>query len=354
MQDPITVPAPQMRSVGIQFHGKTSEYFSLWIVNILLTILTLGIYSAWATVRTNRYFYSNTEIDGHRFSYLATPLQILKGRLIAVALFAIYALTASMSPAISAIFALVIFLLTPLLICLSLRFQLRMTAYRNVSFDFSGSYGRAFLMFVVLPIASLFTLYLMLPWVLKKIDEFIYEHASFGDRKVRPSLSTGEYYMAAIGAFFIGLFLLAVMFGIFGGVFGITSESLADPAIFSGMIGFLFFAAYVFILILTSSFYHAYIRNHIFNHTDIENVCEFESNLGFWELSLLRITNFAAIVLTLGFATPWVKIRTARLYAKATNVTVKEGAENVLGRTSQSDSTGDEVADVFDINIGIA
>ena len=60
------------------FRGDGFEYFKIWIVNILLTIVTLGIYSAWATVRNHRYFYSNLYLDGNNFSYLAEPMQILR------------------------------------------------------------------------------------------------------------------------------------------------------------------------------------------------------------------------------------------------------------------------------------
>jgi hypothetical protein len=35
----------------LHFTGSGAEYFGIWIVNLLLTILTLGIYSAWAKVR---------------------------------------------------------------------------------------------------------------------------------------------------------------------------------------------------------------------------------------------------------------------------------------------------------------
>lgn len=48
----------------LQFTGKGSEYFGIWIVNLLLTILTLGIYSAWAKVRRLQYFYRNTQLAG--------------------------------------------------------------------------------------------------------------------------------------------------------------------------------------------------------------------------------------------------------------------------------------------------
>lgn len=41
----------------IEFTGTAGEYFGIWIVNILLTIVTVGFYSAWAKVRRKRYFY---------------------------------------------------------------------------------------------------------------------------------------------------------------------------------------------------------------------------------------------------------------------------------------------------------
>ena len=70
------------------FTGTGGEYFRIWIVNIALTIVTLGIYSAWAKVRTNRWFYGHTLLDNSPFSYLATPMQILKARLITLIAFA--------------------------------------------------------------------------------------------------------------------------------------------------------------------------------------------------------------------------------------------------------------------------
>ena len=74
------------------FHGSGREFFGIWIVNIVLSLLTLGIYSAWAKVRTKKYFYGNTELAGDRFDYHATPKQILIGRVIAALVFVIWLL----------------------------------------------------------------------------------------------------------------------------------------------------------------------------------------------------------------------------------------------------------------------
>ncbi|MGH7460351.1 MAG: DUF898 family protein, partial [Longimicrobiales bacterium] len=77
-----------------QFSGRAGEYFGIWLVNVLLSIVTFGIYSAWAKVRTEQYFYANTRLAGASFEYLARPLSILKGRLIAFAVVASLGLSA--------------------------------------------------------------------------------------------------------------------------------------------------------------------------------------------------------------------------------------------------------------------
>jgi uncharacterized membrane protein YjgN (DUF898 family) len=56
-----------------QFRGTGREFFRIWIVNFALTLITVGIYSAWAKVRTRRYFYGNTALAGHTFDYHASP-----------------------------------------------------------------------------------------------------------------------------------------------------------------------------------------------------------------------------------------------------------------------------------------
>ena len=68
----------------ISFNGDGKEFFGIWIVNTLLSIVTLGIYSPWAKVQNTKYLYNNLSIDDHYFDYHAQPIQILKGRLIAI------------------------------------------------------------------------------------------------------------------------------------------------------------------------------------------------------------------------------------------------------------------------------
>ena len=68
----------------IEFKGKALEYLGIWLANILLTVVTIGVFSAWAKVRRLKYFFNNTQILEYTFAYHATGWQILKGRIIAL------------------------------------------------------------------------------------------------------------------------------------------------------------------------------------------------------------------------------------------------------------------------------
>lgn len=82
-----------------EFTGSTREYFRLWVVNLLFTLVSFGVFSAWAKVRKKKYFYGNTRLDGDSLDYFGQPLAILKGRVVAVAVLVVYAFATEIYPA---------------------------------------------------------------------------------------------------------------------------------------------------------------------------------------------------------------------------------------------------------------
>src|SRR5215213_4098892 len=84
-------PQPRSRSIKAEFTGSAAEYFRIWIVNLFFTLVTLGVYSAWAKVRKKKYFYGSTRLDGDTSDYFGSPGAILKGRIVALVLFVAYA-----------------------------------------------------------------------------------------------------------------------------------------------------------------------------------------------------------------------------------------------------------------------
>ncbi|MCJ7774539.1 MAG: DUF898 family protein, partial [Desulfobacterales bacterium] len=129
--------------VPFQFKGTGSGYFKIWIINVLLSIITLGIYSAWAKVRRKQYFYGNTSITGASFRYLADPIKILKGRIIVFFGFVVYSIINQMLPAAASILTVGFIFILPWLVVRSLAFNACNSAWRNIRFNFTGTYCEA-------------------------------------------------------------------------------------------------------------------------------------------------------------------------------------------------------------------
>jgi len=90
--------APGTRIVRPEFTGRPGEYFRIWIVNLLFSLVTLGIYSACAKVRKKKYFYGSTRFDGETFDYFGRPKAIFRGRVVAFLAFVVYALGGELYP----------------------------------------------------------------------------------------------------------------------------------------------------------------------------------------------------------------------------------------------------------------
>ena len=71
------------------FHGSGGSLLGIHVVNVLLTIITLGVYYFWAKVRVRNYLLSQTQFAGDRFAYHGTGKELLLGFLKAVLLIGI-------------------------------------------------------------------------------------------------------------------------------------------------------------------------------------------------------------------------------------------------------------------------
>lgn len=191
----------------VVFTGKAGEYFGIWIVNLLLSIVTLGIYSAWAKVRRKKYFYNNMLIDGVGFDYHASPIAILKGRIIAVVLFILYQVLAGFSPILAGVLLILFLAALPWIVVRGMTFNARNSSHRGLRFDFDGTYGQALVAFVIYPIIIFLTLGLALPFVMQRLNKFAFEHHKFGLSRFQMNALVKDFY-------FVYLKLLGVLIAI--------------------------------------------------------------------------------------------------------------------------------------------
>lgn len=203
----------QETKTPFQFTGKGGEYFGIWIVNLLLSIVTLGIYSAWAKVRRMKYFYNNTKIDGVGFDYHASPKSILIGRIIAFVIFIVYAVLSRFSPLMGGLLLLALFIATPWIIVRSMIFNARNSSHRGLRFDFTGKTMEAAKVFILYPLLIIITVGLAFPFVMQRTNKFLFENHQFGTSNFKSEASAKAFYMVYLKLF--GVFLaLGVVFAL--------------------------------------------------------------------------------------------------------------------------------------------
>lgn len=335
------------------FDGSAREYFRIWIVNLALTILSLGIYSAWAKVRTQRYFYGSTRLAGVPFEYLAKPLPILKGRIIAVILFSAYVIAGQYSIAMQLGLALLIAVLAPWLIVRGAAFRARYSSWRGLNFRFIADYGEAYIRFLVLGIPLILTLGMLYPWVKGKQKEFIVENHRYGGNWFRFLLRPGQFYPPYLIAWGVmtGWMMLwsFLMIGlIFTNMASGGSDDQPNPVLMIGLMVVMYSGYFVVLAFLTAA-----LANLIYNHVEIDGR-RFRSTLKGHRLLWIYTGNTLAILLSVGLLIPWAMVRLARYRAECLCVLSVDDFNGMRAESSTSvDATAAEVDGLFDIDIGL-
>jgi uncharacterized membrane protein YjgN (DUF898 family) len=337
----------------VEFTASTGEYFRIWIVNLALTLLTLGIYSAWATVRKRRYFHGHTRIGGDSFEYLGKPIAILKGRVIAVVLFAAYSYSGSISLTLKGVLLLVIAIGAPWMIVRSLAFNAYNTRFRNIRFVFHGTYFAALKVIVGYGLLTIVTLFLLYPLLKARLAQFIARNHAYGATRFEIGGLAGKffgYYLLIFGLFVAFMVCCGVaVFGVMGVAMLGASRGTPPPEWITivfvvAIYGFYFFA-------------YAYLKSRITNATWNEltlGPVHFVSTLSARDLTWIYFTNLVAVVCTVGLAIPWAVVRTLRYRANHTRLSATEDLDSfAAGEANAVAATGEEVGEMFGFDISL-
>ena len=374
----------------LEFSGQTGEFFGIWIVNILLSILTLGIYSAWAKVRTKQYFYGNTQLDGSAFEYTADPVRILKGRVLAVIALVAYSLVGEVWPNLSGIAFLVLMALLPAVIVMSQSFRMRNTRWRGIRFAFERDYQNAYRLFVpaILYVAVIvaipfvvgldfevlenaeseedlfpeslknYFLYtgivfviagLLFPWWHRSLYMYLCNRGFYGQARFVFDASVGHFY----SLYFVALMLFAVS-GLLA--WGVGLALMSGGELFSEYGGIMFALIPMFFVMVPYGLAFAYIQarrtNLIYGNLTLPEL-NIKSELETLKIFGLYFTNTLVILITLGLAVPWARIRTARYKLSRMHVLVSDFDHLTAGGSSDQNALGEEVGEFFGLDLGL-
>lgn len=345
------------------FSGTGREYFGIWIVNVLLTIVTLGIYSAWAKVRRQRYFYGNTRLAAHSFDYHARGLQILIGRIVVIVALIIYSVLPTVLALVNrpvlwvvANLTLPILLLVaiPYLIKRGLRFNARVTSYRNVRLDFHGGYWGAVRAYFIGPFIAALTLGILAPHASRWAWRYTLGNLSYGGRPVvcEPELKAlyGQWWAPALMVA-AGLVPLAILGAFIAGWMQGNAVAGGEAGVVA--VVYLVLIALITVYSLAGLFYRAGVRNVAFNVAVLDGRHQFVSTLSRRRYAWIAISNFLLTIVTLGFARPWAAVRMARYVASATVLSVSGALDDFLNKVEETGpAIGAEYMDLEGFDFG--
>ena len=334
------------------FTGEGGEYFRIWIVNLALTLLTLGIYSAWAKVRRLQYFYRNTSVAGASFDYHGDPIAILKGRAIGVALLLVYQFSGGISPVAGLVALAVLALVLPWLIQRSLRFKLANSSYRGLRFRFAGGPGGAYQAFLLWPALGYLTLGLLWPMAHWQIKRYQHNHSRYGTTPFTLEASLGGFYglyLKLLGLLVVPLILVTLIaMTLLASYFGDFASDWENMVIGSL---YLVLAFYVIAMVMVGPWLAARLQNLVWNGTRLGSH-GFSSAVRARDLLVIYLTNFLGILLTLGLYKPFADIRLARYRLQHMALLAEDDLDSFIADQAQTvNAAGEETAEVFDVDI---
>lgn len=341
----------------IEFTGRAGEYFGIWLSNTVLSILTVGIYSAWAKVRRSRYFLGHTIVLGDRLEYHATGTMILKGRLIAVAAIAVYVGIGFVSAIAQTLVALALVPVYPWIINRATRFNARMTSWRNVRFDWHGTYWGVAKIYLLWPIVAVLTLGALAPMAARASREYLANHYALGRERFGAKTPVRPYYVALLWTLLLGAALLVMVAGPVAALFFASLPS-PDGGTGAGMNESLwqlvFVAAPVVVIVPTAICFQILTRNIIVSALTLGDVATFRSELNPLRYLWIALSNFVVTVLTAFLMHPWAQVRLYRYQAERITVRPTSAMGTFLDTEARSvQAFSEEFGEIQDIGIPI-
>lgn len=357
----VAVEAPQpLEPKPFVFTGRYGEYFRIWLVNLALSIITVGIYSPWAKVRRLEYFWRNTRLDGSSFDYRGAPIAILKGRIIGLVLFAAYSLTAKVGIYFHLAAMVAIAVVLPFLLLSTLRFRLHNTSYRGIRFRFFGEVKGAYLAFLGWPVVAAMSFFTLAPLAHQRMKSFEHRFAAFGKTTFSENIKPGPFYGAYLVVFFgtIGAFMVVgmvigmvtIMSGLANGA-ATKGPPPGPPPAPPGWLLAVILVMYLLAILGSQSFLKSRITNAVWNATKL-GPHRFVSRVKARRILWLTFSNVLATVATLGLFTPIAQIRMARYIVGAFEIAPASSFDDVEAAEPDAvGAIGEEATGFLDFDI---
>jgi uncharacterized membrane protein YjgN (DUF898 family) len=390
LNTPFSSRAPEQNQqsyrLPVRFTGSGSEYFRIWIVNLLLLLLTLGIYYPWAKVRRLRYFHGNTLVDGTPLDFHGKPIKMLKGYLLVGLLFVLYSAAGNFSAIAGLVAFVIVMAVWPALLKSSMQFRLANTSWRGMRFRFQGTlpevYRAVLPMFLpglailaaltgvdnpdkppswyVLTAGLVLLLTLaVLPWLLWKLKRFQHNNYGLASLTTQFKATPGSFYLVfgkTLGVMVLAVVLASLLAAALAaglvvlGAGGMRGGKMAG--LLGGVLGAL--AGVLAVLIVVRPYVTTRLQNLVWTRTGNASL-RFLSELRFRRLLGLTLKNWFLVILTLGLYWPFAAVAVARMRLEAVTVKTRVSPDTLVNQMkgAEGDAAGEAAGDLFGMDIGL-
>ncbi len=313
---------PSANSRRLFLHGTGGALFGIFIINVFLTLVTLGIYSFWGRVRIRKYLWSQTEFAGDRFAYHGNGRELLNGSvkagiIIGVPLIILGVvrdlLDVDVSVKVIAGVLSYLFILgaVPFAMVGARRYRLSRTSWRGIRFSFRGSAKQFLQIFILGSLLSLLTFSLYYPVFLDKRSAFMVHHSYLGNRKFEFDGRVAELFWPFVAALLL------------------TIPTLG----------------------LNWFWFQARKRCYVWNHTSLGSA-RFRCTIRGGHLLVLNLVNFVLLIVTLGLAWSWVKTRNIKFAYANLALEGDLDFDAIQQEALSAPVTGEGIASFFDLDAG--
>jgi uncharacterized membrane protein YjgN (DUF898 family) len=375
------------RKLEIKFTGSGSEYFRIWIVNLLLTIVTASLYWPFAKARRIRYFYANTLVDGHALTFHGDPWKMFRGHVLLLVLMGTYSAAGHFSPMAGLVAFVVMAAIWPALWRAGMQFRMGNTGWRGLRFGFTGTlkgaYAPALPVWILsgavlvaqaiggpaglmvngkprfgvveqLVLVAVLGMALVMPWIIAAAKRYQHNGYRIAAQRGELHLGAGSVYWLCLKGAGIGLLVFLAGMLLAMGIAGVSAFLTKSQAVILVSTFVSFGLVYLLLFAMVGPFFTARFQNLLWNRTTTDDL-SFTSQLRFGPLAGLTLKNWLLTALTLGLYRPFAAVHTARMRLEAVSLTMDGDPETwVAGQESASqDAAGDLAGDFFGIDMGL-
>ena len=352
------------RTSAFQFHGSWQEFARIAFPNLLLSIVTLGIYRFWATTREREYLWSKTQFIDERLEWTGRGIELFIGFLMAFFLiglpFIIIQLVSQglifrgetiIAGLVTLTMFVLLFYLTGVAYFRALRYRLSRTYWRGIrggSDDPGFQYGLAYMW---KSIVGWLPLFLLVPWSMISLWNDRWNAMSFGPHRFSAN-AEWKPLMKRYLLFYLVPFLIVIggaTFGISMAVSGGTPDALGSTGVAIGAI-FVVVAILAFYIILplaALAFYSKYFRLAV-GGLRLHNL-EFDFHARAADWILFFLANIAIVVCTLGIGYIFMPYRNWKFFIDHMEAYGEINIDDLTQSETIVAKHGEGLLDAFDV-----